>query len=56
MLARLVTRHYHGYRIDHSNRGAQREAVYTIAPDVRLTLARSNRDGAYLLRSKYRPE
>jgi len=28
--AGLVRRHYQGYRVDHHNRGAQREAVYTI--------------------------
>lgn len=28
--AGLVRRHYQGYRVDHQNRGAQREAVYTI--------------------------
>jgi predicted transcriptional regulator len=37
--AGLLHRHYQGYRVDHPNRGAQREAVYTIAPDVRLALA-----------------
>ncbi|WP_010188090.1 hypothetical protein [Sphingomonas sp. PAMC 26605] len=37
--AGLLHRHYQGYRVDHRNRGAQREAVYTIAPDVRLALA-----------------
>ncbi|MEG3166526.1 hypothetical protein U1701_18320 [Sphingomonas sp. PB2P19] len=30
--AGLVRRHYQGYRVDHENRGAQREAVYTILP------------------------
>jgi hypothetical protein len=39
--ARLLHRHYQGYRVDHPNRGAPREAVYTIAPDVRLALAGS---------------
>ena len=39
--AGLLHRHYQGYRVDHHNRGAQREAVYTIAPDVRLALAGS---------------
>lgn len=39
--AGLLHRHYQGYRVDHPNRGAQREAVYTIAPDVRLALAGS---------------
>lgn len=28
--AGLVRRHYQGFRVDHHNRGAQREAVYTI--------------------------
>ena len=37
--AGLLHRHYQGYRVDHPNRGAQRVAVYTIAPDVRLALA-----------------
>lgn len=37
--AGLLHRHYQGYRVDHYNRGAQREAVYTIAPNVRLALA-----------------
>lgn len=39
--AGLLHRHYQGYRVDHPNRGAQREAVYTIAPNVRLALASS---------------
>lgn len=37
--AGLLRRHYRGYRVDHLNRGAQREAVYTIAPEVRMALA-----------------
>lgn len=37
--AGLLHRHYQGYRVDHPNRGAQREAVYTIAPEVRMALA-----------------
>mgnify|MGYP000328878613 CR=1 FL=1 len=28
--AGLIRRHYQGYRVDHHNRGAQREAVYTL--------------------------
>lgn len=40
--AGLLHRHYQGYRVDHHNRGAQREAVYTIARDVRLALAGGN--------------
>lgn len=39
--AGLLRRHYRGYRVDHPNRGAQREAVYTITPEARLALARS---------------
>lgn len=38
--AGLVQRHYQGYRVDHVNRGAQRQAVYTIRKDVRIALAR----------------
>ncbi|MGB3930863.1 MAG: hypothetical protein WBL20_18105 [Sphingobium sp.] len=38
--AGLVRRHYQGYRVDHENRGAQREAVYTIAPRVKRALGR----------------
>jgi hypothetical protein len=33
--AGMIRRHYQGYRVDHPNRGAQREAVYTIAQEVR---------------------
>lgn len=36
--AGLVRRHYQGYRVDHVNRGAQREAVYTLTPEVRAAL------------------
>lgn len=39
--AGLLQRYYQGYRVDHHNRGAQREAVYMIAPAVRLALAGS---------------
>ncbi|NML90968.1 hypothetical protein HHL26_18145 [Sphingobium sp. TB-6] len=38
--AGLLRRHYQGYRIDHLNRGAQREAVYTITPEVKRALQR----------------
>ncbi|USI75099.1 Stk19 family serine/threonine-protein kinase [Sphingomonas morindae] len=38
--AGLIRRHYQGYRVDHENRGAQREAVYTLAPLVRRALGR----------------
>lgn len=36
----LLRRHYQGYAIDHENRGAQREAVYTIAPEALDVLRR----------------
>lgn len=36
--AGLVRRHYQGFRVDHINRGAQREAVYTIMPAARRAL------------------
>ena len=36
--AGLIRRHYQGFRIDHHNRGAGREAVYTIVPAVRRVL------------------
>lgn len=36
--AGLLTRHYQGYSVDHQNRGAQRQAVYTIAPEARSAL------------------
>lgn len=38
--AGLLHRHYQGYRVDHPNRGAQREAVYTITPEVKRALQR----------------
>ena len=38
--AGLVRRHYQGYRVDHKNRGAQREAVYTITEAAAGALAR----------------
>lgn len=37
--AGLLQRHYQGYRVDHVNRGAQREAVYTLLPEVRAALS-----------------
>ena len=37
--AGLVRRHYQGYRVDHHNRGAQRQAVYTITEETRRALA-----------------
>ena len=36
----ILRRHYQGYRVDHQNRGAQREAVYTIMPDTLAALRR----------------
>ena len=42
--AGLLQRHYQGYRIDHENRGAQREAVYTIRPEVRHALGQVAQD------------
>lgn len=36
----LLRRHYQGLRVDHENRGAQREAVYTIMPDALAVLRR----------------
>lgn len=37
--AGLVRRHYQGYRVDHVNRGAQREVVYTIVPSAARALS-----------------
>ncbi|MGF7154871.1 hypothetical protein [Novosphingobium gossypii] len=37
--AGLLQRHYQGYCVDHVNRGAQREAVYTLLPEVRAALS-----------------
>lgn len=39
--AGLIRRHYQGYRVDHHNRGAQREAVYTITAEARQALGRT---------------
>lgn len=39
--AGLLQRHYQGYRVDHANRGAQRQAVYTVPPSVRAALDRT---------------
>lgn len=38
--AGLLRRHYQGYRVDHQNRGAQREAVYTLTDDAKWALGR----------------
>ncbi|MCP1470308.1 hypothetical protein J3E64_001996 [Sphingobium sp. OAS761] len=37
--AGLLKRHYQGYRVDHENRGARRQAVYTLAGTARCLLA-----------------
>ncbi|WP_454887815.1 hypothetical protein [Sphingomonas oryzagri] len=37
--AGLIRRHYQGFRVDHHNRGAQREAVYTITEAASAALA-----------------
>ena len=37
--AGLLRRHYQGYRVDHENRGAQRQAVYTLTSEARRLLA-----------------
>lgn len=34
--AGLLKRHYQGYRVDHLNRGAQRQAVYTLIGRARI--------------------
>lgn len=36
--AGMLHRHYQGYRVDHHNRGGQRQAVYTLSPVVRKLL------------------
>lgn len=36
--AGMLVRHYQGYRVDHHNRGAQRQAVYTLTPVARRLL------------------
>lgn len=38
--AGLLSRHYQGYRVDHENRGAQRQAVYTLLGEARMLLRR----------------
>lgn len=40
--AGLLHRHYQGYRVDHCNRGGQREAVYTIVPAVQRALGNAS--------------
>jgi hypothetical protein len=39
--AGLLQRHYQGYRVDHPNRGAQRQAVYTLAGAAQMLRAYS---------------
>jgi len=39
--AGLLHRYYKGYRVDHPNRGAGREAVYTLAPAIAAALMRN---------------
>lgn len=36
--AGILHRHYQGYRVDHHNRGGQRQAVYTLSPIARKLL------------------
>lgn len=38
--AGLLRRHYQGYRVDHHNRGAQRQAVYTLSSATRGLFSR----------------
>lgn len=37
--AGLVKRHYAGYRVDHHNRGAQRQAVYVLTAEARAAMS-----------------
>jgi len=39
--AGFLRRHYQGFRVDHHNRGARREAVYTITPEAKRALLRA---------------
>lgn len=39
--AGLLARHYHGYAVDHHNRGAQRHAVYALRGAARCLLPRA---------------
>ena len=39
--AGLLHRHYQGYRVDHENRGAGREAVYTLTSTAKVALGRA---------------
>jgi hypothetical protein len=40
--AGFLRRHYQGYRVDHENRGAGREAVYTLMPAVKRALGKAS--------------
>lgn len=40
--AGLLKRHYQGYRVDHLNRGAQRQAVYTLTGRARALVTPTN--------------
>jgi hypothetical protein len=40
--AGLIRRHYQGFRVDHHNRGAQREAVYTLTEAAAAALSERN--------------
>ena len=52
--AGLITRHYQGYCVDHENRGAQRQAVYTVTEEV-LAALRPDCAKDYSYRSPERP-
>jgi len=39
--AGLVKRHYQGFRVDHHNRGAKRQAVYVVTDPVMRALSRA---------------
>lgn len=43
--AGLLKRHYQGYRVDHLNRGAQRQAVYTLSGRARVLVNRGKSIG-----------
>ena len=44
--AGLLRRHYQGHRVDHHNRGAQRQAVYTLMGEARLLVTGERRAAA----------
>lgn len=43
--AGLLKRHYQGYRVDHLNRGAQRQAVYTLTGRARVLIGAKAKPG-----------